>query len=50
MISHVQQKDKPLNRPERLRASDVAYSAIRQALAAGRWAPGSHLRESELAA
>ncbi len=50
MNSDVQQKDRPLNRPERLRASDVAYSAIRQALAAGRWAPGSHLRESELAA
>ena len=39
-----------MNRPERLRASDVAYSSIRQGLAAGRWAPGSHLRESELAA
>lgn len=39
-----------MNRPERLRASDVAYSAIRQGLSAGRWAPGSHLRESELAA
>ena len=39
-----------MNRPERLRASDVAYGSIRQGLAAGRWAPGSHLRESELAA
>ena len=43
-------KIKALNRPERLRASDVAYSSIRQGLAAGRWVPGSHLRESELAA
>ena len=39
-----------MNRPERLRASDFAYSSIRQGLASGRWAPGSHLRESELAA
>jgi DNA-binding GntR family transcriptional regulator len=50
MIVRVQQEDGTMNRPERLRASDVAYSSIRQGLAAGRWAPGSHLRESELAA
>jgi DNA-binding GntR family transcriptional regulator len=50
MNSRVQRKDATLNQPERLRASDVAYSSIRQGLAAGRWAPGSHLRESELAA
>jgi DNA-binding GntR family transcriptional regulator len=50
MTRLVQREDKTLNRPERLRASDVAYSSIRQGLAAGRWAPGSHLRESELAA
>lgn len=39
-----------MNKPERLRASDFAYSSIRQGLAAGRWASGSHLRETELAA
>lgn len=39
-----------MNKPERLRASDFAYSSIRQGLAAGRWPPGSHLRETELAA
>lgn len=50
MIARVQREDEAMNRPERLRASDVAYSSIRQGLAAGRWAPGSHLRESELAA
>ncbi len=44
------EKMETMNRPERLRASDFAYSSIRQGLAAGRWAPGSHLRESELAA
>jgi DNA-binding GntR family transcriptional regulator len=50
MTLDVQREDETLNRPERLRASDVAYSSIRQGLAAGRWVPGSHLRESELAA
>ena len=49
MRPHVQREDVTLNRPERLRASDFAYSSIRQGLAAGRWSPGSHLRESELA-
>jgi DNA-binding GntR family transcriptional regulator len=39
-----------MNKPERLRASDLAYSSIRQGLAAGRWPAGSHLRETELAA
>ena len=39
-----------MNKPERLRAADVAYSAIRRGLAAGRWPAGSHLRETELAA
>ncbi len=39
-----------MNKPERLRATDVAYSSIRQGLAAGRWPAGSHLRETELAA
>lgn len=38
-----------MNKPERLRATDVAYSAIRQGLIAGRWPAGSHLRETELA-
>lgn len=39
----------PMNKPERLRATDVAYSSIRQGLIAGRWPAGSHLRETELA-
>ena len=38
-----------MNKPERLRAADVAYSSIRQGLIAGRWPAGSHLRETELA-
>ena len=39
-----------MNKPERLRATDVAYASIRQGLIAGRWPAGSHLRETELAA
>jgi DNA-binding GntR family transcriptional regulator len=39
-----------MNRPDRLRATDLAYGAIRQGLIAGRWPAGSHLRETELAA
>jgi DNA-binding GntR family transcriptional regulator len=38
-----------MNKPERLRATDIAYAAIRQGLIAGRWPAGSHLRETELA-
>lgn len=38
-----------MNKPERLRATDVAYGSIRQGLIAGRWSAGSHLRETELA-
>ncbi len=38
-----------MNKPERLRATDIAYSSIRQGLIAGRWPAGSHLRETELA-
>ena len=38
-----------MNKPERLRATDIAYGSIRQALIAGRWPAGSHLRETELA-
>ena len=36
MMRLVQSEDRTLNQPERLRASDVAYSAIRQGLAMGR--------------
>jgi DNA-binding GntR family transcriptional regulator len=39
-----------MNKPERLRATDLAYGAIRQDLLAGRWPAGAHLRETELAA
>jgi DNA-binding GntR family transcriptional regulator len=39
-----------MNKPERLRAADFAYTSIREGLAAGRWPAGSHLRETELAA
>ncbi|MDO9413939.1 MAG: GntR family transcriptional regulator [Pseudolabrys sp.] len=39
-----------MNKPERLRAADFAYISIREGLSAGRWPPGSHLRETELAA
>lgn len=39
-----------MNKPERLRAADIAYISIREGLAAGRWPAGSHLRETELAA
>ena len=39
-----------MNRPERLRAADVAYASIRAGLSAGRWGAGAHLRETELAA
>lgn len=49
MVVDVQPENASVNKPERLRAADVAYSSIRQGLAAGRWAPGSHLRETELA-
>jgi len=38
-----------MNKPERLRAADVAYASIRQGLTTGRWPAGSHLRETELA-
>jgi DNA-binding GntR family transcriptional regulator len=38
-----------MNKPERLRATDVAYGSIRHGLIAGRWSAGSHLRETELA-
>jgi DNA-binding GntR family transcriptional regulator len=38
-----------MNKPERLRATDIAYGSIRQGLLAGRWPAGSHLRETELA-
>lgn len=38
-----------MGRPERLRAADFAYRAIRDGLVAGRWPAGSHLRETELA-
>lgn len=38
-----------MNKPERLRAADFAYISIREKLAAGRWPPGAHLRETELA-
>lgn len=49
MTTDVQPENAPVNKPERLRAADVAYASIRQGLAAGRWPPGSHLRETELA-
>ena len=39
-----------MNKPERLRAADIAYREIRAGLTAGRWGAGSHLGETELAA
>lgn len=38
-----------MNKPAGLRATDIAYASIRQALVGGRWPSGSHLREIELA-